>query len=436
MLPGKWPSRIGAAALFGAAARAFAFAAPKETDFAAVPLDAISPKPTPPPVYNAVLQRRQGTGSSKETFLFAPDNTCGYISGLPGALFACNGPTETCVLITSSAGITGAVGCCDAADCGLRITCLDYDQISSSSRCDDGCMVDTFTVKCTDTTARYCNTASFSGNIFDYYCNSLSISTPQAVLTTYKGETDGRSFTELVYTPTSSETGTSNTEPSSSVTETTESSSSATTTSPAQPSESKHSGGHKSKPIGAIVGGVVGGLAVVGLVAVGAFYLLRRRGKTATPSDPPQPMQQQQSPAPGLGPGGAPVSFYGSPDPSKGAEQQFVQTYPTPPPQQGAELYPGGVAHQQPYQQHEYQYGAPQQGYVNGPTPPPVSPSSVSQPGYGQQGYQSLSPQTYAPGQTAQPPESSPTVHETSGNMIGGPQQYNADHRGELHELD
>lgn len=64
-----------------------------------------------------------------------------------GAGFACDAATDSCVLVPATSATPGFVGCCDDQDCGFRVTCLDYNEVSSSSLCDNGCMVDTFTVK-------------------------------------------------------------------------------------------------------------------------------------------------------------------------------------------------------------------------------------------------------------------------------------------------
>lgn len=84
--------------------------------------------------------------------------------------------------------------------------------------------------------------------------------------------------------------------------------------------------GSSSAPIGAIVGGVVGGVAVIALFALGLVLLLRRRsrhqgpaGDPYTPMNPPganpsqqppsQPAMQQQFQQPHLQPAPSPASF-------------------------------------------------------------------------------------------------------------------------------
>lgn len=108
------------------------------------PLDQVNPRPTPAP-YD-FLKARQETSSS-QTVLVAPSNTCGYVSGRPGAAFTCNGADANCLFFTADSTLRGAVACCNSDVCGARVTCYDRDAIASSSVCDNGCLVDTFTLK-------------------------------------------------------------------------------------------------------------------------------------------------------------------------------------------------------------------------------------------------------------------------------------------------
>lgn len=111
---------------------------PKATGSLAWPSDGISPKPTLPPFPQAELARR--TTSSIMTALVAPDNTCGYISGVSTHLYTCQ-IEDKCGFFTSADGIPGALVCCDDETCGLRTTCIDYQAVSVSFLCDDSCWV-------------------------------------------------------------------------------------------------------------------------------------------------------------------------------------------------------------------------------------------------------------------------------------------------------
>lgn len=81
-------SIVLSSAVLGTAAQALALWAPKETFVPSLAADAISPRPTFPPSFQG-LRNRQSSSSSDDTFLVGPDQTCGYISGLPGKLL-CN----------------------------------------------------------------------------------------------------------------------------------------------------------------------------------------------------------------------------------------------------------------------------------------------------------------------------------------------------------
>ncbi|KAJ9132250.1 hypothetical protein NKR23_g11328 [Pleurostoma richardsiae] len=441
-------------AIFGATVQALAFWQPKATDVVIIPPNAQSPRPTIPPSLRELRRRQDSSVTESDTILVGPDNTCGYVSGRPGAPYTCNDPSATCVFLLPAGGSIGAVGCCDTADCGVRLACLDYVEISSASLCDDGCMVDTYTVKCTESTEQYCNTISFSGGVTDYFCNSLSISTAQPALTTYSGETDGRSFTlftDSASTSSAPPISSDVTTPTPTTTTITQSSSTAVSTSSTGPTPAP-------TPVGAIVGGVVGGVAVIALLILGIFFLMRRRhnggGGAQLPANPqpsaPQPgqpqMVQQQPPA------GQALYGAAAADPSKmGPQASYYPSPPAPsgpfgsPPQFQQGFFPG----QEQHQQHPGATGFAAAGQVppdrHGSTSPaatsttayermsqlPSSPSSVSNQGWQQQ---HVSQQSF-PGmvtQGQQPPQA--VVHEAGGNVVGR-SDYNADHHGRMHEL-
>ncbi|KAK0626174.1 hypothetical protein B0T14DRAFT_492553 [Immersiella caudata] len=345
-------------ALSAAVARALAHREPRATDTIAIPLDAQSPAPTTPPALHQFLKRQNGNG---QTVLVAPDNTCGYVSGQSDAAYTCVDRAALCVFITASG--SGAAGCCGAADCGFRVACLDYDQISSSRLCDAECSTDTFTEKCTDPAARFCGTVVFPNKATDYFCNSLRVSTAMSADTTYPGQT-GRTLVQTVLTDEISTT----VRPLATVT--------ATATITPQPSSSS------STPVGAIVGGVVGGIAVIALVILGIFFLRRRNNKSKfepVPLHPPASETTQHNFPPGPGsdaattggkPGHASVMSaysaappYGTPTPPPGSGYTGF----TPPPGQS---YPSSAYSQAPspgfppqqQQQQGYGYGQQQHG--------------------------------------------------------------------------
>lgn len=269
----------------------------------------------------------------------------------------------------------------------------------------------------------FCNTVSFPGEIYDFYCNSLSISTPQLALTTYDGETDGRAFlttvlndgsSELPSTSSRTRPSTSGTDSSSSTTSTASVRTSSTSTSTPAPTGN----GGSSTPTGAIVGGVVGGIAVLGLTGLGIILILRRRGASPPPTPPLTGLAPQSQNQPPPTTPGTHQSFYVPPpnDPTKHNSavmvtgQPMTQAYTTPPPPP----FPA-----QPYsgQPLGVQGGYPQG--VHGTVPVSAGEYDV----VGTAG--PVSPSTTAAHQSYQPVYGQGAVHEIGG---GG-------HRGTLSEL-
>ncbi|KAI0426070.1 hypothetical protein F5Y09DRAFT_77462 [Xylaria sp. FL1042] len=441
-------SRFLTAATLVTAARALAFdGRPARATQAVVP-DATFrlPEITKAPSIKELLKRQSSSGD--QTVLIGPDNTCGYVSGRAGAPITCN-YDYTCAFIIEED--FGRAGCCQGDYCGLRATCFGYEQVFSSSVCDDGCLQDTYTLKCTESTAPYCNTITFFSGIEDFFCASLDISTPQQLYTTYIGETDGRSFQEITLSATDSGTDSFNsaTDDGSFVFSFTSSAAqSSNTDTPTGNGGSGSNGSNgsnggsdndsgstpkqtkSSTPVGPIVGGVVGGVAGLALIGLGIFFIVRHNNKkrdaAAAASAPP--MQQ----TPGAG---------GAAQPPPGA--------PGYPPQQG---YNGAQTYDQsPYQQHptppQPYYPSPEQkpgGFVSlTPTGVPDRNDSTSPVSQFSEARHSVQPQSptstlssnWGP-QPGQPgaPNVPPTVHEAGGNVVGE-RDYNSNHRGQFHEM-
>lgn len=261
--------------------------------------------------------------------------------------------------------------------------------------------------------------------------------------------------------------------------------SSSSTPAPPPQSSSPSAAPQESTPVAPIVGGVVGGVAVIGLIVLGIIFLVKKGGSkspppaptpgptdpsspigfSATPmagSPPPQQVQQQQTPPP------ADVKY--------GQSEPMVQAYPAVvPPPQGYQQQP--LQYQQQYQQQRQQYvpqgsagvgyfasAVPSQQQYQQPSPTdlnnrlstasPASPTPNSDSpqeqrhfsqqsfasnstypniqAYQQQGAGAAQANTgyqYAP---AQPPSN---VYEAGGHAVGGPPDLNADHRGQIYQL-
>lgn len=227
--------------------------------------------------------------------------------GITGASLTC-APTQTCLAITASTEsiAIGAIGCCDQSDCLFLTACVNAVQYSSESACDNVCGHDSQTLKwyvfsfkitgwstfmltvmhSTDATAPYCYGYSFTEwGASIYQCNNIQGSTLDIIETTFVGEVDGRTWSALTIQP----TGTSplTTGPSTPTSPTSTTSLTPTLTHSPSPKQ--------STPVGAIVGGVIGGLAVIGAVISGLVYMcLRNRRKNRTNDQPPQIMQQAE----------------------------------------------------------------------------------------------------------------------------------------------
>lgn len=279
-----------------------------------------------------------------------------------------------------------------------------------------------------ESTKKFCNTLSFSGGVTQYYCNSVSISKVQAATTTYDGQDDpNRTFSKLLITTTDPSTRVpapeTSSSPSPSSTKPETSNTPEPTTSPKEDSGS----GKSSTPVGPIVGGVVGGVAVIGLIILGLIYLLKKKNK-ADPAHQTNQNVMQQNHQP-MSPGGAPsshMSFYSSAqDPSKFGGGPPVQTYPSPPPQQ----MPIFEASASPIQQHQ---DPVQQGYF--PNQNPTSPQDSTTSPMTQSDYNRLSQHSYVPQTPPQPqqspqpgqqqqPQVPPTVYENGNNWVPPPAQ-------------
>lgn len=233
------------------------------------------PQITAPPSVHELMKRQEA-----HTFLVGPDNTCGYVDGISSSAYYCEESAALCAFMTYSD--TGARACCNLSTCGFVVDCVDYRQIRTSGACDSDCMRDDVTLKCSNAATPYCGTVTFFSGIQDYYCMTTPVSSVESIYTTWVGQDDGRRFTPLVLTIT-----TGNPDPFGTESAVGGSGSSATARPGSAPSSSPapNNGGGSSNT-GAIVGGVVGGLAVLALLALGIFFIVRH-GKKNKPVAPP-----------------------------------------------------------------------------------------------------------------------------------------------------
>lgn len=203
----------------------------------------------------------------------------------------------------------------------------------------------------------FCNTVSFSSSIYDFWCNSLDISTAQSATTAYSGQ--DRSFSPLALD--SASTSFTITD------ETSEAPGPTITSDPTDGGGDENGGdgdgdssdgdgngnnddGGGGTPVGPIVGGVVGGVAAIGLGGLGLWLFLRnkkkKRAAAAEMSQPSPNMAYANQPPPGApgAPGHQPPPGqpgYYDPKFMAAGQQPGYQQYPSHYPQQGQQ-HPGG----------------------------------------------------------------------------------------------
>jgi hypothetical protein len=256
----------------------------------------MAPEPTAPPTLNF---HRRAEASDQIVLSIAPDSICGFISERAGASRACPA-NNRCYFFPTQSQEPGGVICCGKTTCQYHAACVNSREYFQSSKCDGGCEVDNYTLKCTDASAPYCNTVSWKGNTTDYWCNDLDIKTAQSAALTYKGQEKAPEFETVDQEDISS----INSQMSDARTggtalggpkPTSESTSGSTAT-----ETNADDGGGSETPVAAIVGGTVSGVAVLAAVGLGLFFFLRRskKKKRSKAASPPGYQQQPESKSP------------------------------------------------------------------------------------------------------------------------------------------
>ncbi|KAF9772674.1 hypothetical protein IL306_009607 [Fusarium sp. DS 682] len=221
--------------------------------------------------HSGLQVRQEATTSSSLVVTIAPSNTCGYMSGTTSGLVGCGAE--------------------------IYITCVESSKAVDPGACDDLCQSNTYFLRCTNSEEPFCRTYAYPKGIRDYRCASTEVESVQSVKFTYEGE-ENPSFRTTTIGGTSSRALPTITDADTTTFRKPIETDTYTTTTSDAPVPTHKS---KSKPVGAIVGGVVGGVAVIGLIGLGVFFLLHRRKSTPTANPTPaQPVmaQQQQPPAP------------------------------------------------------------------------------------------------------------------------------------------
>ncbi|KAI9683691.1 MAG: hypothetical protein M1829_004997 [Trizodia sp. TS-e1964] len=249
----------------------------------ALPWDGAEPTPIAMSEPDALGWTPMPTGMVPAVELFkrdSPANLCGYVDGDQSDSAYCSS-TLSCVFNTD----VKAVGCCESTEtnCAFYTKCYNSVDIKSSS-CNAACAANTFIRKCSSAAYPSCYTYSYPEvGYINVGCGTRSYSSN--VLTTYNGQASKSSLASISLgsgTKSSSSTTSTSTSSSSSAGSSTTDPAAASTTMPATSSSS----GGSSTNIGAIAGGAVGGLAVLGIIAALIFIFCLKKPKTPPPANP------------------------------------------------------------------------------------------------------------------------------------------------------
>ncbi|KAF4458159.1 hypothetical protein F53441_10 [Fusarium austroafricanum] len=301
-----------------------------------------APEPTSPARLRALrhLYEREDATTEALNITVAPDNTCGFYTPSTSFFFTCTGGVK-CMYENDKYN----VAFCGEKD--FKTACLNSADALDARKCDVNCRRNTNIQKCTADTRTECYTIYFPNNIEKYPCHTQagfsSMNLPSGVSDFEQSTLDVAIFPAAT-------TEASSTEETGSVSAKSKSAAATTSATGAPQSDAdgdkeKDGDGGSKTPVGAIAGGVVGGVAV--LVAVGLIiFFIRRRDKKQDQAAQPQMANQTQ------------------------AQPQV----------------PYGMAPQQqmhPYQ--EWHNGSPPQGWQHSPSPPilhnPGAPVLVEAPG-------------------------------------------------------
>ncbi|KAK5651452.1 hypothetical protein OQA88_12459 [Cercophora sp. LCS_1] len=206
------------------------------------------PPPTPPPVLFARdIRERQATSTSTEfTVTLAPDATCGYLSGSAGNPITC--PNRS-ACTWEAEHLTRIVCGIEDGVLNVNLFCIPRATATDTFLCDDTCQSNSYNLLCTDTASPYCRTYAYPSGVYDFRCAASIVSTIQTVSHTYRNEENRNFITSIVGTTTPEPPPVSPTSGRPIITI------NSTTT---QIPENK-------PPVGPIAGGVIGGLALIGV---------------------------------------------------------------------------------------------------------------------------------------------------------------------------
>jgi len=339
-----------------------------------LPEDGWSPAPTETPRWelfkrNDLWERAVSLTSGELVGYAGPDATCGYVNGELGALITCSSSSR-CAAVAPVGNAAGPMGCCPEGqgNCFFISSCFGLQQVAASS-CDHACQQNSNNLLCTGSASPSCYGYTWPDISATYWkCDTTSSSTKDSVVLTFNGETDDRTWLPLYYTP----SGAASTNPLIGAKTSLTTTSSTTTPTPTTSAASSSS----KTNVGAIVGGTIGGLALVGFGVLGIiFFCLRSRRNKRAAANPADPAVTAQTTPHGQYV--APAGYYGGEAKATGYSPGQQYNHPMSPTQHydgrnsmmsegssAAPPYQQPQQHMSPIQQEpmELEAGAPQPG--------------------------------------------------------------------------
>lgn len=256
---------------------------------------------------------------------------CGYVSGDAQSPFGC-GASSKCRTDTS----ISVIHCCPAtlaagASCVAITTCLNRSAFSALT-----------TTRATSTNPIPLETGWCTSSLYPECVQYVYGSAPISGFTWM--ECGGQATRQVAQVKATTGFSLTSSSRSSSSTST---SPGGTTTTTVPPTPDPTPASSNSTPTGAIVGGVVGGLAVIGLVVLGLFYIARRR-RAPSPSPGPQQPDVAYAPVPPPpGPESPPIGYTSGPLPEYRGSM-FKAPYDTTQPATSPTASPGAPYHSTP----------------------------------------------------------------------------------------
>ncbi|KAF4980478.1 hypothetical protein FZEAL_3523 [Fusarium zealandicum] len=338
------------------------------------------PEPTAPATIGALrpwqaMYRRDDGHTITEALqvTVAPDTLCGYYTPGTSFSFTCSSG-RSCMWENDKYNL---------AFCGIddiKTACYDQTDALDPDKCDDECRRNPNNQFCTQSTGAFCFTIYFPSGIRKYPCHTASgfssmifpdgvenfatstmgvaiyaAATTQSTASTEESTSSEDSSTESAATEGSTTAGGRPTVTVQSAPQGDEDNAGDTSNSPGR------GGGSKSN-IGAIVGGVLGGIAVIAALVLIVLFIRRRDKKTGSQAQPQQQMQtqphlQQQMPYPMM------------------AQQQQQQQQHMP--YQGWQQTPPPQGFQQTPSPHGYQQSSSPQGFQQSSSPDGLEITSI-----------------------------------------------------------